>query len=337
MRSCILHFAFCILNFFRMPINDVHCHFFSTEFFATLARQRSGPAPVRSPLREEMERELVGAKLCDDLCAELQWEPPGSAYTLAARWVTELDAHGVDRAALIASIPGDETSVAAAVAKRPDRFVGFFMLDPSSPEPAARARRALTDLRLRGICLFPAMHRVPLHDERVEQVVEVAAEHPGTAVFVHCGVLSVGVRRKLGLPSRFDLALGDPLGVARLAMAAPQVPFIIPHFGAGMLREALMAADACPNIHLDTSSSNSWIRYTPGLTLEAVFRTALGVVGPSRLLFGTDSSFFPRGWQRPVYDAQRTALDTVGVDAEDQALVFGGNFDRLFPVAGGSG
>jgi predicted TIM-barrel fold metal-dependent hydrolase len=314
-----------------MPINDVHCHFFSTEFFATLARQRSGPAPVRSPLREEMERELVGAKLCDDLCAELQWEPPGSAYTLAARWVTELDAHGVDRAALIASIPGDETSVAAAVAKRPDRFVGFFMLDPSSPEPAARARRALTDLRLRGICLFPAMHRVPLHDERVEQVVEVAAEHPGTAVFVHCGVLSVGVRRRLGLPSPFEFRLGNPLDLQPLARQFANVPVIVPHFGAGLFREALMLAESCANVHLDTSSSNAWMRYVPGLTLSQVFRAAIDVVGSERLLFGTDSSFFPRGWNREVRDQQMKALGDALASPDARAQILSRNFQRLFP------
>jgi predicted TIM-barrel fold metal-dependent hydrolase len=317
-------------------LNDAHCHFFSTEFFATLARQRRGLALVRTPLQEEMERELIGAALAEKICEELQWEAPGSAYTLADRWLRELDGQGVGRAALIASIPGDETSVAAAVTRHPERFVGFFMLDPSSPEPVARARRAVFDLGLRGICLFPAMHHVPLDDERVQQVVEVAASRPGVAVFVHCGVLSVGVRRKLGLPSRFDLRLGDPLAVARLAMSAPQVPFIIPHFGAGLLREALMAADAAPNIHLDTSSSNSWIRYSPGLTLETVFKTALGVVGASRLLFGTDSSFFPRGWQRTVYDAQKNALAAAGGSAADAELVFGGNFDRLFPVTNAS-
>jgi predicted TIM-barrel fold metal-dependent hydrolase len=144
-------------------------------------------------------------------------------------------------------------------------------------------------------------------------------------------VLSVGVRRKLGLPSKFDLRLGDPLAVARLALAFPNLPFIIPHFGAGMFREALMAADTCPNIHLDTSSSNSWIRYTPGLTLEAVVRTAVSITGTRRLLFGTDSSFFPRGWQRATYDAQKAALDAAEVPAQDQSLIFGGNFDRLFP------
>jgi predicted TIM-barrel fold metal-dependent hydrolase len=110
----------------------------------------------------------------------------------------------------------------------------------------------------------------------------------------------------------------------------PQVPFIIPHFGAGMFREALMAADTCPNIYLDTSSSNSWIGYIPGLTLDAVFKAALAVAGPSRLLFGTDSSFFPRGWQKGVYDTQRQIVDRLGVSTADAAMIFGGNFDRLF-------
>jgi predicted TIM-barrel fold metal-dependent hydrolase len=206
------------------------------------------------------------------------------------------------------------------------------MLDPSAADSAERAGRAVKDLGLRGICLFPAMHQVPLDDERVRRVVEVAEAHPGTAVFVHCGVLSVGVRKKLGLVSRFDMRLGDPLGVSRLAAAFPSVPFIIPHFGAGLFREALMAADFCPNVHLDTSSSNGWIRYIPGLTLDEVFRTALSVAGPSRLLFGTDSSFFPRGWQRSVFDTQKGIVSRLAVSAADEALIFGGNFDRLFPA-----
>src|SRR5690606_18495042 len=102
---------------------------------------------------------------------------------------------------------------------------------------------------------------------------------------------------------------GDPLAVARLAARFPRVPVIIPHFGAGLFREALMAADQCPNIHLDTSSSNAWMRYHPRLTLSDVFRQALAVAGPERLLFGTDSSFFPRGWQQAIFDAQLAALD----------------------------
>jgi predicted TIM-barrel fold metal-dependent hydrolase len=294
-------------------INDAHGHFFSPAFFDALARQRGGGADRAA------------------LCRELQWDDPGTNDALADRWVRELDAHSVARAALIASVPDDEASVAAAVARHPSRFVGYFMIDPSAPDAPERARRALAELGLRVLCLFPAMHHVSLHDERTTRVVETAAAVPHAAVFVHCGVLSVGVRKRLGLPSRFDLRLGDPLGVARLALAFPQVPFIMPHFGAGLFREALMAADACANVHLDTSSSNSWIRYTPGLTLEAAFRTALAVAGPSRLLFGTDASFFPRGWQRAIYDEQRAIVDRLGISAADASLIFGGNFERLFP------
>ena len=107
------------------------------------------------------------------------------------------------------------------------------------------------------------------------RVFDLAAASPGTAVFVHCGVLSVGARKKLGLPSPFEMRYGNPLDLQAVALAHPRVPVIVPHFGAGMFREALMLADACANVYFDTSSSNAWMRYTPGLTLAEVFRTAL--------------------------------------------------------------
>jgi len=296
-----------------MALNDAHCHFFSSGFFSVLARQRGTAATA------------------DQICRELEWESPGAAEELADRWAGELDAHDVARAAIIASVPGDESSVAAAVKRQPSRFVGYFMLDPSAADAVERTTRAVSELGLRGVCLFPAMHHVPLDHDRTVQVVRAAATQPNTVVFVHCGVLSVGVRKKLGLPSRFDLRLGDPLGVARLALAFPSTPFVIPHFGAGMFRETMMAADACPNVYVDTSSSNSWIRYTPGLTLDDAFKTALAVLGPRRLLFGTDSSFFPRGWQRPVFEAQQRITEKLGIGASDRQKIFGQNFDRLFP------
>jgi hypothetical protein len=293
---------------------DSHCHFFSGRFFAALSSQRGRGDSVEA------------------LCQELGWDNPDSPESLADRWVGELDAYEVSRAALIGSVPGDEESVAAAVARHPTRLVGFFMVDPSAADAVSRVARAVGEMGMRGVCLFPAMHLVRLDDARIERVVEAAAARPGTAVFVHCGVLSVGVRKKLGLPSRFDMRLGDPLGVARLAQAFPQVPFIIPHFGAGLLREALMAASVAENIYLDTSSSNSWMAFTPALTLTDVFRTVVSVTGPSRVLFGTDSSFFPRGWQHGVCESQQAAAARAALSSNDQALVFGGNFERLFPI-----
>lgn len=205
------------------------------------------------------------------------------------------------------------------------------MFNPTQGAVAGRLARALGEQRLRGICLFPAMHGYRLDEERVRDVFAAAADH-GAAVFAHCGVLTVGVRKKLGLPSPFDLRLGDPLALAATAARFPRVPVIVPHFGAGLFREALMAAEQCANIHLDSSSSNGWMKYYPGLALEGVFRQALAVVGPERVVFGTDSSFFPRGWQQPIHQAQDAALHAAGSSDADRARIFGGNFDRLFPL-----
>ena len=144
------------------------------------------------------------------------------------------------------------------------------------------------------------------------------------------GTLIAGALWLIGLPSPFEMRFGNPLDLHGLALKHPGVPIIIPHFGAGMLREALMLAECCPNVHLDTSSSNGWIKYTPGLTLEQVFKTALDVAGPDRLIFGSDSSFFPRGWNGEIYQKQKSALDAIGVGADQQEKIFSGNFTRLF-------
>ena len=86
-----------------------------------------------------------------------------------------------------------------------------------------------------------------------------------------------------------------------------------------------------PSIHLDTSSSNGWTKFHARLTLTDVFRQALAVAGATRILFGTDSSFFPRGWQRPVFDGQRHIVEELGLPEADRSGLFHENFDRLFP------
>ena len=292
---------------------DAHVHFFSPAFFASLAAE-SGQPPL--------EMEEIGRIL--------DWHIPPSCEDLAAAWKQEPDEYSVAKAALIASIPGDEDSVAEAVHLHPDRFWGFFMANPMAPDGVARVQQALAGGRMQGVCLFPAMHRYPVADPRVRPVFEAAAAHPGMIVFVHCGVLTVGVRRKLGLASLFDMRYSNPIDLHAVAMEFPSVNFVIPHFGAGYFREALMLCDLCPNVYLDTSSSNSWIRYQPErLDLPSVFRKALEVAGPRRLLFGSDSSFFPRGWHAQIFQTQIQALRDIEIPADHASLILGGNLERL--------
>ena len=294
-------------------LNDAHCHFFSARFFAALGTQ-TAPATQNAAVA---------------IPERLGWDPPDTPERLADRWVRELDTHHVHRAALMASVPDDEESVSVAVRRHPSRLVGLSMVDPTRPDADAHLTRLFDELGIRCACLFPAMHGFRLDDDVVDRVFAAAAT-AGAAVFIHCGVLSVGVRRKLGLRTPVDIRLGDPLAIVPVASRYPSVPIIIPHFGAGFLKETLMAADLCASPHLDTSSSNRWLQYHPELTLRTVFAHTLQTLGPDRLLFGTDSSFFPRGWQRPVYETQRSILDDLDVGDDARHQILAGNFDRVF-------
>jgi predicted TIM-barrel fold metal-dependent hydrolase len=295
-----------------LPVADAHVHFFSHGFFASLAEQKGVAVDQLGPL--------------------LNWQlPPTDPRQLADAWVHELDRRGVEKACLIASVPGDGESVVAAVGRHPGRFYGYMMVNPVAPAALAHVQTALASGHLQGLCFFPAMHRYSIQDDRVAALLELLARQPRTIAFVHCGVLSVGVRKALGLPSPFDMKFSNPIDLHAVALRYPQVHFVVPHFGAGYLREALMLCDLCPNVYLDTSSSNSWIRYEEAhLDLRNVFRRALDVAGPQRLLFGTDSSFFPRGWNAPVFETQSKALYEIGVGEEVARLVFHDNLLRLF-------
>lgn len=307
--------------FGEIEVCDAHCHFFSHKFFQTLIQQ----SPALSQESDPMARtaELTGWVM-----------PPAEPAELGKVWTAELDKNSVTAAMLIASVPGDEESVAAAVVAYPERITGAFMFDPTKPDAEARARRAFDELKLRVACLFPAMQQYSVAEcEGARAVAALASERPGTAVFVHCGALSVGVRKKLGLKSPFDMRQSNPLDIYKLAVEFPTAKFIVPHFGAGMFREALMLADLCPNVYLDTSSSNKWMNYELSaggqVDLPAVFKQALKVIGHERLLFGTDSSFFPRGWHAGVFHAQASALIAIGASEEQAQAIFGGNLRRL--------
>ena len=277
-----------------LPVADAHLHFFSHRFFTLLAQQKQSDL--------------------DSVFGILGWEPPAEdPVTFAGTWIAELDRHGVHRAMLIASLPPDFPSVAAAVAAHPDRFWGAAMVNPLDPATVANIAPLVESGQIRMLCLFPAMHGYSVQHDAVKNLLQAL---PQARIFVHCGILSVGVRGKLGLPSRFDLKFSNPIDLHALALEFPKTRFVIPHFGAGYWRETLMVAQLCPNVYLDTSSSNSWMKLqAPAVRLATVLKETLAITGPQRLLFGSDSSFFPRGWNAAVAEGQIGALEELGADA----------------------
>src|SRR5437763_7113925 len=128
-----------------LPVSDAHVHFFSHKFFQSLVSQ----AQELPALQDK-----IGLML-----------PPVDPTRLAEKWATELNRHGVSRAAIIASIPGDEASVLSATNAYPERFWPYAMLNPTLENAAVAPG-------LKAICLFPAMHRYSMHDPRVEPILE---------------------------------------------------------------------------------------------------------------------------------------------------------------------
>ena len=99
-----------------LRVSDAHVHFFSHRFFSALTEQKA-----------------------EALAPVLGWQIPApEPELLAEAWAHELDRHGVESAALISSIPGDEDSVAAAVERFPEKFYGYFMVNPTADGAANR-------------------------------------------------------------------------------------------------------------------------------------------------------------------------------------------------------
>ncbi|HEX2276576.1 MAG TPA: amidohydrolase family protein [Candidatus Tectomicrobia bacterium] len=295
---------------------DAHTHFFSHQFFQTFARQAQHNLPAEAPLTAVAER--LGVEI-----------PPDDPTQLAQRWVSEMDKYGIDQLVMFTSVPGDHPSVATAVRAFPERIIGYLMLDPAQPNAPELVREGVQRYGLKGLTLFPAMHHFHASDERLYPLYQAATDLK-IPVFVHFGVLKIGIRDKLGLPNIFDLRYADPIDLHKAAIDFPGLPFIIPHFGCGYFREALMLGAQAPNVYVDTSSSNTWLTYMPShLDLKTVFAKTLQVFGPQRLLFGTDSNVFPRGWRQDILHQQMEILRELQTTQEAAAQILGGNIARL--------
>lgn len=304
--------------FGNIEIFDSHIHFFSHNFFKMLAKQ--SPVLKDKPNPIGKIGEITGFQM-----------PPENPVDLAKLWVEQLDKSEISRGLFFASLPNDEISISAAVKVFPERIYGGFFFNPLEENAVEKARKAFDEYGLKVIALFPAMHKYSVADnENVRQIAKLVSQRKGTAIFVHCGALSVGIRKKIGLKSPFDLRFSSPLEVHKLAGDFPEVNFIIPHFGAGFWRETMMAAELCPNIYIDTSSTNKWTNYelsTPDL--RTVFEKTINLLGAKRLLFGTDSSFFPRGWNAEIINQQIKILHDLGISETEAEAIFGGNLSGL--------
>ncbi|MDP7254436.1 MAG: amidohydrolase family protein [Planctomycetota bacterium] len=305
--------------FGQMSVFDGHTHFFDLSFYENLGRMKGIDASAT------------------EIAERLGWdEAPKNSADVAARWVQEMDEKGVDRMVSMHTIPSNIFQAAEGIHSAAGRLTGYAAMTPNMEDAPNLLDRLVTEFGFGGLALFPSVFRFSLHDEATLNLLDVAHQHR-LNIFVHCGVIKIGFRTKLGMPNVFDCTM-TPLEMQSICAACPNANFVFPHMGSGYFRELLMLADMVPNVFTDTSGMGGWGKYLAGNPPpHEVLKQAVEVLGAERILFGSDSSFFPRGWREDVFDAHLDVFQKAGLSEEQVVRILGRNLERMLLGEDGTG
>jgi predicted TIM-barrel fold metal-dependent hydrolase len=288
-------------------IIDAHVHLFAVPLFRELI-EREPNVPAR--WRKALEDGKWGRR--DETLPDL--DAPDMAESYAAR----LDDAGIAYALFVSLWP-DSQYMRDFIAASAGRVSALCNIDPRSPDAPALLEREMA-AGFKGVKLYPVNRCFHLSDPACRPFFEKAAEL-GAAFIIHYGVT---------VDPTGDLRYADPTDLSPVARDYPDTPFVIAHFGAGYLHEALRLGYQCKNVCFDSSGTNNWMDYDPhGYTLGDVFDRALTAFGPERILFGTDSGTTAPYRKWIAFQQQRT-LEELGLSAGDRDLVLRANAVRIF-------
>jgi len=227
--------------------------------------------------------------------------------TLSELWYKESIEHDLTKVIFVTA-NGNENML-RLILKHPERFIGYAHHDPSNKNAADKLEEYLKK-GLKGYKILGPAVNVPLNDKSLYPVWEVANGYE-IPVLIHFGIMGAAG----GIAHHVNI---NPLIIHDVAKAFKRVKFIVPHFGCGYVFETLNLCWACPNVLIDTSGSNQWMRWMPyELNLEILFRKYRETIGAERIIFGTDSSWFPRGFCKAYLDEQIRAMINVGYSDDE--------------------
>lgn len=236
----------------------------------------------------------------------------------AAGFVTEMDHAGISVAVMVArSVPGvrvsnDELSRVSKTER--SRLIGIASVDPielGKEAALAEARRAVTDLGMKGVNLDAGFYKKPLKaDDEILMPFYELCQELGVPAFIMSG------------PTTPDLTFNDPLAVDHVAKTFPKVPLICCHGFYPYVDEMVTVAFRNENVFV----SPDMYTFSPGGSLY--IEAANGFMR-DQFLFGSSYPFRPMkqgvedfgalGLTAEAYEAAtyRTANRVLGLGLRD--------------------
>ncbi len=241
---------------------------------------------------------------------------------LANLWLEETKKYGLEKIVFVTAENNEQMIKVVKIC--PERFVGYAHHSIEEKNAAEKLEQALKE-GLSGYKILGPVVKTPLNSAQFYPVWEVANYYE-IPVLIHFGIL--GAAGGIAFAANIN-----PLIIHDVAKLFPKIKFIIPHFGCGYLFEILNLCWSCPNVYIDTSGSNQWMRWMPyEVNLEMLFRKFRETIGPKRIVFGTDSSWFPRGFVKIYLDEQIRAMVYVGYHEQEIEDVLYNNIAQLLKL-----
>lgn len=246
-----------------------------------------------------------------------------SVEVLADKWFTELEIHNISKVVFVTG--GGNEALRDVTQTHPDRFIGFAHHHPFASDAVEQLEKAVVEWGLKGYKILGSAVKRPLDDRMLDPLWE-KAEELGIPILIHFGVLGGGG----GIAHHHNI---NPLIIHDVAKGFPHLTFVVPHFGCGYVRETLHLAWACENVMIDTSGNNEWMRWMPEKwTLKDLFQRYYETIGPDRILFGSDSSWLPRGFVKRYLEEQLKVVGELGWPSAEIRKVFSENAKRVLKI-----
>ncbi|MBW1803844.1 MAG: amidohydrolase [Deltaproteobacteria bacterium] len=253
----------------------------------------------------------------DEPAFKLLYASSKSKLTGARSLIDHMDAEGVHRS-VIFGFPWRKTDhfrrhndyILDMMQKFPDRLIGFCCFDPLSRDAAGETERCLK-AGLKGIgelAVYDSDFSAPIISGFDESM--GIAYHYEVPVLVHCNE-PVGHQ----YPGKTAMTLRQ---LYQFLKTFPKNNIVLAHWGGGLMFYALMkkeVQDTLKNVWFDTAAS-------PFLYQPKIYRIAEDMIGPDKILFGSDY---------PLINPSRyfQDIDAVAPSPESIARIKGGNAAHL--------